>query len=232
MPQSTRFYGIHRLISEERISMPGVSSETMVPVYVERGRVRTQVNVLEAAGFDLRVLSTVKIPAGSEVRVITESGFPASESTFPGVVHNSRSGTLRTECGIVLSRRVPPELELMCNAGLRINLRFQCCVSGEVQWGNSEARTRATVLNYSRHGVCLRSDTVAIPGEPFRFFWDHQSVRYSRLAGGSQCVLGTVRWATGEEGLSLAGCELTRSLGYVMSGIDDRLLQEIQKGQR
>ncbi len=200
------------------------SPSSPLPVFVQHETTQTQVSVLEASGFDLRILSSRAFPVGQIVKVKTLTGFPASEEEFPGVVHFVVSRLGRFEIGIVLVCHVAEELIVISTGGQRVNIRFQCKVPGDVYWTDSATKESATVLNYSRGGICLQTRHRAEPGSSFQLKWNYP-VPGTYMKSASGCFSGVVRWSSGSDGSALAGCKLNGALGYLVAGVDLGLMK-------
>ena len=67
------------------------------------------------------------------------------------------------------------------------------------------------VVNYSREGICLRSEQAPDIGTELKF---------SCLSKGRTLMItGASRWTIDQNGSLLTGCELTNDMGYAISGI-------------
>lgn len=175
--------------------------------------VRFEATIREASGYDILVDFARPLPVlklGQRLNVVFLSPIPTVEISLPGIVHWVTAGTSSVATGIVLLSPVPPEF-LACHPScMRNSVRFQCKLSGEVHYPKIRSSSVATVLNYSRHGICMQTRTMPPVGTEFRFVWRSPSFN---------SVEGVIRWVSGQGETLIAGGEISDKMGYLLSGM-------------
>ena len=86
-------------------------------------------------------------------------------------------------------------------------IRYLCHIGGTVHGNNGKSSAEATVINYSRTGICLQSRAAIHPAEGVRFTWQGKS---------DHAVTATVRRLLEMDGIHLIGCSLERGMGFLV----------------
>ena len=181
-------------------------------VFLSSGNQRVPMSVLQAVGFDVLVSGAGDWKSGQRVNVGFISSIPLMELTIPGRIHWREQKHSAVEFGIVLDDSLPEEFVVREPGCLRSALRFTSRITGTLHWLEPHSvSTSATVVNYSREGICLQSDMALKIGTEMRFAWTRDGVETS--------VTGITRWTIGQDGGSQIGCELTNDMGYAIAGV-------------
>ncbi|MBL8820158.1 MAG: PilZ domain-containing protein [Planctomyces sp.] len=213
MLNSAKFRVIHSNILRPAKADSRRVSHHVATALISVNDVRFEAQIREASGYDIMVDFSRPLPElkpGQHLNVVFLTAIPTVEISIPGIVHWVSGETSSVAMGIMLASPVPPEF-LACHPScLRSSIRFQCKVRGEVHYTTVGTSSVASVLNYSRHGLCLQTRTLPPVGTKFRFIWNQP---------GQSSVEGLVRWVTGQGESLIAGCEIIGKSGYVLSGL-------------
>ncbi len=181
-------------------------------VFLSSGTKRVPMSVVQAVGFDVLVSGAGDWKSGQRVNVGFISSIPLMELTISGRIHWREQTHSAVEFGIVLDDSLPEEFVVREPGCLRSALRFTSRITGTLHWLEPHSvSTSATVVNYSREGICLQSDMALKIGTEMRFAWTRDGVETS--------VTGITRWTIGQDGGSQIGCELTNDMGYAIAGV-------------
>lgn len=181
-------------------------------VSITSGNVRKQGALVQAIGFDVLLCSPGEWFIGQKVMLGFRSQFSNVELVIPGRVHWREQKQSEVEMGIVLDEQIPDEFVVQDPGCSRKSIRYPSNIVGTLNWLEPHSVSyAASVVNYSREGICLQSGVTPQIGTELQFSWLRDSVAYS--------VTGISRWVIGKSGGSLTGCELTSSLGYAISGL-------------
>lgn len=181
-----------------------------IPAFICLGDVRVDALVDAAAGHDMLLGVRHRLPLGQQVEVALQPLVPTVELKLPGTVHWINPAQDEFLTGIVLQTPVPDDFLLRHPGCERSHLRFSCQVTGEVEWPTEQRRSQATVINYSRTGICLQTRSMPRAGSPLTFRWNNPS---------PQQICGTVCWVSAERSLVVAGCETPPGTAYALSGV-------------
>lgn len=182
-------------------------------VLISIDEVRFEAQIREASGYDILVDFSRPLPVlklGQRLNVVFLTAIPTVEISLPGIVHWVTAGPSSVATGIVLLSPVPPEFMACHPSCMRNSVRFQCKLPGEVHYPTIRSSSVATVLNYSRHGICMQTRTMPPVGTEFRFTWRSPSFN---------SVDGVIRWVSGQGESLIAGGEITGKFGYLLSGM-------------
>ncbi len=180
--------------------------------HLSQGDKRLPVTIMGATGFDVQVTTLTKLAVGQRVTIIFTSKSPSFEVAIPGHVHCVSATGKSLEAGIVLQESLPREFEVRVPGCQRNSIRYACRLAGALQWNTgSMSSTSALAMNYSRDGICLQVACAPPIETAIVFVWKNGRQE-------SQ-VEGIVRWVIGQEGGFLAGCQLTKDLGYKLGGL-------------
>ncbi len=189
-------------------------------VVLSVGKTRQMMSVVQAMGFDVLVAGNCQWRPGDRITVGFLAAISGVETTLPGTVHCLEQKHKEIELGIVLEDQVPDRYVLRMPGCTRANIRYSCSIPGKLEWLQPHAMScPATVINYSREGICLQSEESPDVGTDIKFSWLND--------GRKMTITGTSRWTIDKNGSSLTGCELTNDLGYAISGIVTRSLKEL-----
>lgn len=198
------FFGWGRSAQQNNDSRPAV--------VLSSGMTHQQMSVVQAIGFDVLVAGNCQWHQGDRIAVGFQSAMSGVETTMPGTVHWLEQKHQEVELGIVLDNEVPDGHVLRLPGSMRANIRYACNIPGKVDWVQPHSTSRpATVVNYSREGICLQSEESPDVGTELKFSWLNE--------GRKMMITGTSRWTIGKGGSSLTGCELTNEMGYAISGV-------------
>jgi len=177
-------------------------------------------SVVQAMGFDALVSGNCQWRPGDRIAVGFQSAISGVETTIPGTVHSLEQKQKEIELGIVLEDQVPDRYVLRLPGCMRANIRYTCSIPGKLHWLQPHSTScPATVVNYSREGICLQSEESPDAGTELKFSW---------LNDGRQMIItGTARWTIDQNGSLLTGCELTNDMGYAIAGVTMRSFQKL-----
>ncbi len=213
MLNSAKFRVLHSNLNRPIRNDNSSSAHRSPTVLISIDEVRFEAYIREASGYDILVDFSRPLPVlkpGQRLNVVFLSPIPTVEISLPGIVHWVSASPASVATGIMLLSPVPPEF-LACHPScLRSSVRFQCKLAGEVHYPKLRSSSVATVLNYSRHGVCMQTRTMPPVGTEFRFVWKTPSFN---------SVDGIIRWVSGQGESLIAGGQITDKLGYVLSGL-------------
>lgn len=198
------FVGLSRSVQQINDGRPGA--------VLSYGETRQQMSVVQAIGFDVLVAGNCLWRPGDRIAVGFQSAISGVETTIPGTVHWFEQKHKEIELGIVLEDQVPDRHVLRLPGCMRANIRYTCCIPGKLDWLQPHSTScPATVVNYSREGICLQSKVSLDVGTELKFSW---------LNDGRQMIItGTSRWIIDKNDSFLVGCELTNDMGYAISGV-------------
>ena len=189
-----------------------LSEDGRPKVLITSGNVRKQGSIVQAIGFDVLLCSPGEWFIGQKVVLGFLSQFSNVELAIPGRVHWREQKQSEVEMGIVLDEQIPDEFVVQESGCARKSIRYPSNIVGTLNWLEPHSVSyAASVVNYSREGICLQSEVTPQIGTELQFSWLRDSVAYS--------VTGLSRWVIGKSGGALTGCELTNSLGYAISGL-------------
>ena len=198
------FFGCTRAVQQVNDGRPGV--------VLSSGKTRQQMSVVQAMEFDVLVAGNCRCQPGDRIAVGFLSAISGVETTIPGTVHSLEQKQKEIELGIVLEDQVPDRHVLRLPGCMRANIRYSCCIPGKLDWLQPHSKSSpATVVNYSREGICLQSAESPDVGTELKFSWLND--------GRKMTITGTARWTIGKNGSSLTGCELTNDMGYAIAGV-------------
>ena len=198
------FFGWSREVQQVNDGRPAV--------VLSSGKKRQQMSVVQAIGLDVLVAGNCEWRPGDRVAVGFQAAFSGVETTIPGTVHWLEQKHKEIELGIALDDQVPTRHVLRLPGCMRANIRYACCIPGKLDWLQPHSKScPAIVVNYSREGICLRSEQAPDIGTELKF---------SCLSKGRTLMItGASRWTIDQNGSLLTGCELTNDMGYAISGI-------------
>ena len=189
-------------------------------VVLSSGKTRQQMSVVQAMGFDVLLAGNCGCRPGDRIDVGFQSANSGVETTIPGTVHWHEQKHKDIELGIVLEDEVPNRHVLRSPGCTRANIRYSCSIPGKLDWLQPHTTScPATVVNYSREGICLQSEESPDVGTDLKFSWLND--------GHKMIITGTSRWTINKNGSSLTGCELTNEMGYAISGVTTPSLKEL-----
>lgn len=197
-----------------RLGHPGFrqTHDRCPQAYLTGSNTRKQVSVLQAFGFDVLVCGVGDWYCGQQITLGFRSQMPTAELVIPGKIHWREQKQSEVELGIVLGEALPEEFVVRLPGCERASIRFSCGIAGTLNWHESHSVScPASVVNYSREGICLRSKMTPEIGTEMRFSWTHNGVAHS--------VNGISSWVIGKGNGTLTGCELIDFHGYAISGV-------------
>lgn len=198
------FFGWSRAVQQVNDGRPAV--------VVSCGKARQQMAVVQAIGFDVLVAGNCQWRPGDRLAVGFQSATSGVETTIPGTVHWLEQKHKEIELGIVLEDQVPDRHALRLPGCMRANIRYSCKIPGKLEWLQPHFTSRlATIVNYSRDGICVQSEGSPDIGTELKFSWLND--------GRQMTITGTSRWTIDRNGSSLTGCELTNDMGYAIAGV-------------
>jgi hypothetical protein len=189
-------------------------------VVLSCGKTRQQMAVVQAIGFDALVAGNCQWRPGDRVDVGFQSASSGAETTIPGTVHWLEQKHKEIELGIVLEDQVPDRHVRRLPGCMRGNIRYSCSIPGRLEWLQPHSTScPATIVNYSREGICLQSEETPDVGTELKFSWLND--------GRNMNITGTSRWTIDKNGSSLTGCELTNDMGYAVAGVTKPAFREL-----
>ena len=188
--------------SEDRRPKASLTASTM----------RKPVSVVQAIGFDVLVCGVGVWCCGQKVTLGFRSQMPTVELVIPGKIHWREQKQSEVELGVVLDEALPEEFVVRQPGCERASIRYSSNISGTMNWLEPHSVScPASVVNYSREGICVQSKMTPEIGTELRFSWLHNHVTHS--------ISGISRWVIGKSSGTLTGCELLNSHGYAISGV-------------
>jgi len=169
--------------------------------------------VLQAIGFDVMVCGVGDWYCGQQITLGFRSQMPTVELAIPGKIHWREQKQSEVELGIVLGEALSEEFVVRLPGCERASIRYPSGIAGTLNWLEPHSVScPASVVNYSREGICLQSKMTPEIGTEMRFSWTHNDVAHS--------VHGISSWVIGKSSGTLTGCELINSHGYAISGVE------------
>ncbi len=167
--------------------------------------------LMEAVGHDVRISCETRLRIGQQFVLTLKRSEAPCDVEIPGLVHWADKLT-PGEYGVALLEPVPRECVIRQPDCQRHNLRYDCSISGQLCWQTENAvSSYATVVNYSRDGICLQVRSVPAIGSRVQFIFGS--------GGKNHAMNGFLRWVIGQNGTFLAGCALVGCLGYELAGV-------------
>lgn len=188
--------------------------ETVEPlVMISAGGIRFEARVSEASRQELLVITKKPLPALSKaqrVDVAFQRDVQGLLGAIPGVVHWVYDLPNETHTGILLSSPIPEQYQVSHPSCVRTSIRYKTKITGQLYFPDTGKSSPATVLNYSRDGLCIKVPFSPTSGVAFQFAWEGNC---------SKPVEGKIRWVTMQPEGTICGCELSEANGISLSGV-------------
>ena len=167
-------------------------------------------SIMQFTGQDLLLTTRNQLYPGQKASVVVESPDQAKTVQVSGIVHWAAENDGIWEVGLAADSSVPIGFFLSYPGCKRSSIRFCCEESADTFWLDNQTSSKVKIINYSRYGLSMK-----LPND-CRL---NAAVRITLHSRPGVCLEGVIQWIVQQERECLAGCLLSKGLGYEISGI-------------